>query len=292
MSLIRHVGFLLCVFVACEVGAEDTKQLSDLTTDQAKKLITEYRSKTLSLDGLKTLTPEIASVLALHEGARERDSGWAQLSLNGLTRLSSESAEALAKYQGILHLQSLATLDSEPLVKKLASQQGELYLDGLLTLSPEFAVILAGNSGTRDIQLRADAIIHRGDRAASVLRFTHLPELNLAAASGLSKHDGILVLNGLTILPPDIAAELAKHKGTLVLNGLKTLSVESAAALSSSSGEIALKGLSKLSPEVAEALSKHTQKIYLDGSTEISEAALRVIRKHPKARLADRYRNN
>ena len=82
------IRFLLCLalFGAAPGRAEETDQLTALTVEQAKTLAQD-KSGRLLLDGLKSLSPEVAAELAKCEG-------W--LSLNGLTALSDEAAAAIA----------------------------------------------------------------------------------------------------------------------------------------------------------------------------------------------------
>ena len=207
--------------------------------------------------------------------------------MNGLKKISLEAGDALAKHTGRMEIKSLTELSSLPLAHKLAAPKRELHLDGLESLSPEVAAILVTNRGAFEDRSRTGVVFRRRDRAASVLRFTNLASLNLGTAKALSKHSGVLVLNGLETISPDVAAVLAKRDGgTLVLNGLLELSPETAKALATYSGEIALKALGELSVDCAKVLSTHRHKLYLNGPTEISPVALKFIRKHPNVRLA------
>jgi hypothetical protein len=58
-----------------------------------------------------------------------------------------------------------------------------------------------------------------------------------AAADALSKHKGLLELNGLTSLSDAAADSLSKHSGPLELNGLTSLSDAAADALSKHGNE-------------------------------------------------------
>jgi len=183
----------------------------------------------LSLNGLETLSPEVAAALARHPASARF--AIADISLNGLTRLTPETAAALAAHQGAVALKGLQALDSLPLAQKLARQWGELELNGLTTLTPEIAAILATNEGVLVDRTRPGVELHRADHAPSVLRLDNLPTLDASTAQALAKQKGILVLNGLTALAPAAATALVKHQGRLYLTGLTSLSHESRAAL-------------------------------------------------------------
>jgi len=99
-------------------------------------------------------------------------------------------------------------------------------------------------------------------------------------AEYLSKHEGILLLEGLTTLS-DIAAEhLSKHEGDLYLRGLTTLSDIAAEHLSKHKGRLDLDGLTTLSDTAAEHFSKHKGRLDLDGLTTLSDTAAEHLSKH------------
>ena len=74
----------------------------------------------LSLDGLSTLSTEVAEALADCQGE-------AFLSLDGLTTLTPEAAEALAPYEGNISPYGLKTL-SPKAVEALARHEGYRWL--------------------------------------------------------------------------------------------------------------------------------------------------------------------
>ncbi len=88
----------------------DTNEIKTLTVEQAEALLSRLelqRGFTLFLDGLTTITPEVAEALAKYKYG---------LFLNGLTTITPEVAEALAKYEGeYLYLSDLTTITPEAL---------------------------------------------------------------------------------------------------------------------------------------------------------------------------------
>lgn len=97
---------ILCVtaMTAINLQGQDSYKLTEISVEQARELIAKATKKSpLRLDGLTTLSPEVASELAMHRGR--------VLGLDGLTTLSPEIAAQLAKHKGeILSLNGLKTL--------------------------------------------------------------------------------------------------------------------------------------------------------------------------------------
>jgi len=323
----RH--FFFAAIAACALPswalAQDSSKLTTLNVEQAREVMARKPSMVHSGDGgfgsfdaLTTLSPEVAEVLVNNDGALSfngltelspetaavlakhppmRQFGYADLRLNGLKTISPEAAEALAAHQGKVLLYSLEKLDSLPLAQKLARQWGELRL-AITDLSAPIAAELARHRGTDEDKTRPGVILRRQDGAASVLRIDNLSALSPETAEALAAHEGVLVLNGLTSLPPAVAASLAKRTGnsnavrsngssltakrtgTLVLNGLETLSTESAAALCAFTGELVLKGITELPPETAAALAQHKGRLHLTGLTKISTETHAALQRH------------
>ena len=305
--------------------AQDSSKLTSLNVEQARAVMAKKPTTMGSIDGgfasfdaLTTLTPEVAEVLVKHEGALSfngltelspetaavlakhapsKSFGAADLRLNGLKNLSPKAAEALAAHQGKVLLYSLEKLDSVPLAQKLARQWGEVRL-GVRELSPPITAELAKHRGTEEDKTRPGVIFRRQDGAASVLRLDNIASLTPETAEALLAHEGVLVLNDLTALPPAVAASLAKRvgnsqavrangssltakrTGTLVLNGLETLSTESATALSAFTGELVLKAITELTPGTAAALAKHPGRLHLTGLTTLSPETHTALQAH------------
>ncbi len=312
------VATLVTCLLAGAAFAQETKNLTSLTVEQAKDLAAKKSVTTsgldgvfwsfdglttlspevadmlvkpavsLSFNGLTDLSPETAKVLATH--AASPRFGYADLRLSGLKRLSPQAAEALAAHQGMVLLYGLETLDSVPLAQKLARQWGELRL-GLTELSPQIAAELAKHRGTEVSQKEGPQ--HRIDRAVSVLRIDRLRSLTPETAEALAAHEGVLVLNDLVSLDPQVATALAKRvgnrklnrPGTLVLNGLESISPQAAAALAPFSGELVLKGITKLTPPTAAALAAHKGRLHLTGLTDVSPRVKAALKPHPSVLL-------
>ncbi len=98
-----------------------------------------------------------------------------------------------------------------------------------------------------------------------------LTTLSTEAAAELARSEGWLSLNGLTSLSHETAVTLAAHKGQLHLDGLTSLSEVQAQVLAGHNGELSLNGLTSLSDEVGVSLAKHTGgRLYLKGVKSLS----------------------
>lgn len=311
------VGLAACVALAGSVVAQDVSKLKSLTVEKARELVAQKPVTRAGLDGrfwpfdsLTSLSPEVAAVLAevniplsfnglteispetaaaLAKHPANAKAGFAHLRLNGVKRLSPEAAAALAAHEGKVLLYSLEQLDSLPLAQRIGNETGEIRL-GLATLTPEIAAELAKNKGTMNFRPNGYG---RVDRAASVLRLDNIESLSPEAAEALAAHEGLLVLNGLTSLQPEVAASLAKRTGnskvgrtgTLVLNGLPSISREAAVALAKFPGELVLKAITTLDPETAAALAVHKGRLHLTGLKTLSPDAHAALKAHPNLLL-------
>jgi hypothetical protein len=197
------------------------------------------RVQTLSLAGLRTLDPPVATALGQHKGT---------LVLDGIRKLDDAAAEELKHHFGSLDLNGLRSL-SPSAARALAYGGGpwpdflmlhiRLRLNGLRTISAESAEELAGYQGT--------------------LWLNGLRELTPAVAAALSRFSPCsslerLNLYGVRRLTPAAARQLVPFEATLCLGGLTSVSVELAEALVELKGRLCLPNLRSLSPEAAEVL--------------------------------------
>jgi len=90
----------------------DTNSIQTLTVEQAEDLVrTAAEGQALSLNGLNTLPPEVAAILATHNGA---------ILLNGIEEMSADAERALENHRGVLQCRGLTTLKSAVLAAKLS----------------------------------------------------------------------------------------------------------------------------------------------------------------------------
>ena len=252
----------------------------------------------LSLDGLTTLTPNVANALARHKG---------RLSLNGLTEITSVPlAEKLAEQSDFVDLSNLVEISQE-VASTLAKYEGDLFLDGLTTLSPNVANALAQHKGwlslnglttltydvaeslsrhqgelglgvtTLEPQIASLLAMHRGD-ALYMRNLRGLQNGQLAGklldswAYQVEAELTAMLFDRLETISEEAATEIASRKGVLLLNGLKTLTPRLAKILATHEGTLNLSGIEEISEETAEALSPHAGLLHLTGLVNISNS--------------------
>jgi hypothetical protein len=190
------------------------------------------------------------------------------LSLSGLRRLSPSAARGLGQHRGVLILDGLKEISDE-VARELGNHFGSLELNGLRSLSVAAATALARGGGewpkgfTFDDQLSLSGLRSMSGEVArelaryqGPLRLDGLRELTPEVAEALSgfkpqcTYDR-LSLGGLRRLDPDGVRRLAPLRATLSLGGLRTVSPELAEALVEVSGRLHLPAVRGLSKEAA-----------------------------------------
>ena len=290
--------------VTAVAPALETASIRTITVEDAKRL-SQDRSGTLLLDGLKTLPPEVARELAKHEGS---------LSLNGLKDISNDAAAALGQHKGALYLDGL-TMISDASAAGLAAHQGDLSLNGLTAIPDEIAGGLVRHTGgwlslkglTTLSPAAARALVQRkGGYQGWQLHLDGLTTLSPEAAAALAEMSGHKwngQLPRFTTVPDDVARALAKEGSNLRsmpgltaisdeaarllvpriggnLPALKSLSTELAKALALSRDHLVLNGVTTLSDEAAKALTEKAigrNVLYLNGLTSLSPVAAKAI---------------
>jgi hypothetical protein len=163
--------------------------LTELSVVSAKHLgQPKTRGLTLSLGGLKKLSPEVAFALTPGIVPCKRQN----LELNGVTKLTPEVARILAKHSGVVCLDSVTELPPD-VARALAEQipeaedfGGFIQLNGVKSLSAESAKGIASRYNRLDLN--------------------GVVSLSAAAAKALATHQGYgLHLMGLTQLDEDAA---------------------------------------------------------------------------------------
>jgi mono/diheme cytochrome c family protein len=246
-------------------------------TPEVAELVVKSARQGINLDGLTTLTEDLAKVLAKTNGS---------LSLNGVKTLPDAVAEALGKVGVPLLLNGLEQI-SPTAVGKLGANpnvRSPVFLEGLKTLTDETANALAASPRWTGGLPRLTEV---SEKVASALASSRawngaLPgvkSLSAAAAKALAARSGNLTLDGLDTLPDDVATALAGHRGgTLSLDGLKTLSDGAAAAISAHAGRLSLAGLPTLSAAAAKSLAAHAGDwLTLDGVKTLPPEAAKAL---------------
>ena len=206
---------------------------------------------TLRLDGISSISREVAAELIRHEGGG--------LSLCGLQHLEDDEAALLSQYPAkkYLRLDGITHL-SAPAAESL-SNRGNVSLEGIVELSPAVALALS----QRKTSLSLDSV----------------KTLSVDAASALSRCSGSLSLNGLEDISEEVAKALGSYKGSIELDGLATLSRNAAESLALNKTWVSLDGLSELDPNVAESLisASPSMSLSLKGLVTLSEELAGVL---------------
>jgi len=284
----RHlVLYFVCLSWVCgaPLHAEDTNQFQQLKVEQAQRLAQD-KSGRLMLNGLKTLSPEVATKLAKHEG-------W--LSLGGLAAISDEAAAALGQHKRALHLDGLTKI-SPASAAALAAHRGELSLNGLTAISDDVAKALARHTGGRLFLKGLTTLSPAAARALSQRKGGGpIYQIHLDGLTTLAPEAGaaLAVMNGhnwngrlprFKTVPDDVARALAKKEGNVrSMPGLTAISDEAAKLLLPKIGGN-LPVLKTLSPEVAKVLAKARGHLVLDSLTSLSDAAAKALTENAQNR--------
>ena len=227
----------------------------------------------LTLPNLKRLSPEAARLLAEFKGP--------DLELPALVDVAPAAAEALAACPARLVMIGLRrrfaglealTPDDVPLVRLMSREQVGVRLESLESLDAPEAVVTARTLAA----------------ATTLLALPRVQRISVAAARELSAFKGqLLVCDGLTELPPDVAEALAAIQVPDVrLNGLRELSPETAACLARCgiphATDLYLDGLATITPEAARELAAFTGgRLSLNGLSELSSEAAAALAASP-----------
>ena len=243
----------------------------------------------LSFAGLTELSPALAAALATNN----KNVLW----LNGLKTLSPDVARELAGHQGDLGLMGLESLDRGT-ATLLAGHRGALHL-GLKRLPPEVAHGLARHHQALQcdqleaLDPRAAAALTRGPETLS---FNGLREIDAETARALAAHDGTVFLSGLASLPPEVAEPLLADRPPAaqgrrpevvvelaLLTGLTPRLAEAIVQRGNRNGEeFEFAGVETLdSAEVARVLATTQQRIALPRLRKVTPAAVFSLRKNP-----------
>ncbi len=222
------------------------------------------RTEKFEFDQLKTISPEVASILSEQPYA---------ISLNGLLppepgepqnpfipklmyanykagpkelsvyALRVIREEVMRRGDDILRLDTLKELSVEG-ARELAQFNDLLILDGLQDLSPEVARELVQHHGgslhLNGLHTIKDETIEELSRYQGNLALDGIRSLSVRACEALSSMPGTLWFGGLHVLDKAAAHALASHRGALIARHLPNLSEDVAAELAEYKGELSL----------------------------------------------------
>jgi hypothetical protein len=295
-------GKAALAFASGGVRFSNALMLSNLESLDAETaaVLADYDEGPLFLDGLATLSPEVARALkAFKGGPRSRASFGGCLSLAGLETLSPEAAEELAAFGGEALFLGVRDL-SEPAFRRLMKFRRRLYLPRLARIPPGAAESMADYRGPGLSILGLTSLSTEEARVLTGLgnrwngRLPNVKNLSPETAAVLAGFKVVNeVVNKVVRLELDGAhlsrealAEVTLFRGILLLRGLTatTLSDRKLAALAEFDGSgLELGGLTALSPELADRLATTfaTRFLYLDDVTDLSPEAARALAGFP-----------
>jgi mono/diheme cytochrome c family protein len=302
---------------------EGELSLNGLTSlsDQAAKALANHKRGRLYLNGVTTI-----STVAVQALATRKAGGKLPVQLDGLTSLSPEVAAVLAELSREQWEGRLPNLKTIPDGVALALAKRELgfyklpyLLEGLTTISDEAGKMLGPKLNGRlpalkvlsvelaeELAKRRGDVLFRGD-----LNLSGLKSLSPVAARAISKWDGQIYFDGLTEISDETLTALAEHKVPpgekffVHLRGLKTLSDEGAAILAAwpkwcgdlpaltalsekSAAALAssrnwngnLSSVKTITPEMAKTLAGRQGNLWLDGLTTLAEETAKELASH------------
>lgn len=301
-------------------------KLVTLTAEQARPLVDRKPAgarggSSLSL-GIRTLTPDVAKVLATHPGplylngltdipvdaeialtCRDKN----HLSCCGLTSLKSGQLAAFLDHRSSPRLEDLTYISSEAASVLVRKNGCDLNLNSLVSLGPDVARALGRNKkgylqrfgfrspeearpqvlfgkGPNGTNHRIDIKVPDSDAWYCDLLLDGLTEVDPEAAAAVAEYgDGTLSLNGLSDLAPEVARALAQHGGHLSLLGLKTLSAEVARELARHRGGMSL-GIERLSDESGKIIAG-AEGLLIPHLVEATPGTLAAIKARPGLRM-------
>ncbi len=265
--------FLASAPAAEIITTEATFKVVDADVEFARRLV--GRREHLTFTELKTLSPEVAAILARHP---------ANLSFPALQQISPEVAKALSgKQQHSLQLDGLQEM-SHDIARELASANCALSLRGVSAITPEVAESLIKPGGTLSLGLTAipPDVASVLAKHSGWLSLDSLRTIDAESAAALAEGKHRLSLNGLNWLSPDVAKALGNYDGDhLDLNGLPSLDLATANKLAQArcQGGLHLDGLTTVTSKILEALANGNSGFSVQGLKEIDTETKQTLEK-------------
>ncbi|MEN9634328.1 MAG: hypothetical protein RL077_2732 [Verrucomicrobiota bacterium] len=312
--------------LASHVGELSLNGLPSLSDDVAKALAAHAKGR-LYLNGVSSLSAAAAQALATRKAG-----GKFPVRLDGLTSLSPEVAAVLAELprdQWEARLPNVKTI-SDDVALALAKRELGFFkfpylLEGLTAISDKAAKALGPKIYGRlpalkvlSVELAEGLAKKRGDVILrSDLNLSGLTTLSPAAARAISKWEGHIYFDGLTEISDETLQSLAEHKASpgdrlfVHLRGLQALSDEAAAILAawprwcgdlpaltalSEKSAVALApsrnwngnlpSLKTITPGMARTLAGWQGNLLLDGLTTLSVETAKELASHQGGTLS------
>ncbi|MFM2197548.1 MAG: hypothetical protein RLZZ505_980 [Verrucomicrobiota bacterium] len=302
MKIIRHIDVATAKHFI-ENDKEVSLRCAVSIDDDAAEIVSKYHGP-LELDSLASISKEVAKSLGSYKGLY-------YIGLNGLKTISPQVAKELSRSSGSLYLNGIKEL-SPTAAYHLAKHKSSLYLYGLTKISHKVAICLAKHQGVIIDALHIGGLVRLSKITAEALSQSKgnlclraLPKISIPVAKALAKHCGTLFLDDLYDMPVEIALAFSEHRSSLVIRHLETLSPAAAKALAMHQGDLTIhcrrcelsdasiqelayhrgkglsfSGLEKLSDRAAASLSKKRGYLNLDGLKSLSDLAAESLSKH------------
>ena len=146
----------------------------------------ELYSGDLSLGGIKSLTPEMATILAGKIGG---------LNLNGLTCLQVDLAKALSAHRGSIYLNGVKTITLEA-AQEMSKHDGKVFFDSLRNLPDEIQKVFRKMDGYAGPRLRPPL-----QDFEFLSKLLDVPQSALARLAGVSQWGGRTPLYRVFFIP-------------------------------------------------------------------------------------------
>jgi|694.fasta_scaffold94849_2 hypothetical protein len=258
LSAVREMSVDAAAALAKHSGRISLPAVEILSADAAAALFGEG-GKSLELDGLHDVSPEVARAMA---GCRRSSLGI------GISVLSPDIAAILAKRRRHLSFPNLKSLSVDS-AEAFQAHDGPLdwLIFGKTFITPQVADTLLGHEGglafsVDRLEPGVGDILARHKSMVGVA----LVEIDSVALARkmFSEDTASSSLRRLRTMSPEIAAEYVRWQPGY-LSSLDTLSVEAAKELAKDTHDINLPAITKLSPELALALTDRKPAVYLGG---------------------------
>ena len=271
-------------------GALMLTSLESLDAETAA-VLAGYDEGPLFLDGLSTLSPEVARALKNFKGGPRSFASFGRcLSLAGLETLAPEAAASLAAFPGEALVLGVRELP-EAAFRRLMKFQRRLYLPRLARIPAGATEAITDYRGPGLSLLGLSSLSPEQARALTELgvkwngRLPNVKNLTPETAAVLAEFKGPrLELDGAT-LSQEALEKVAGYRGLLLLRGLTTLSDAQLAVLEAfNGGGLDLGGLARVTPDLAKQLATFATKfLSLDDVTELSPEAAATLAGFPGA---------
>jgi hypothetical protein len=228
--------------------------------------LSRFKGERLLLNGLVSITPEVARHLA---GVKS------QLVFNGLKSISSEVAQALSEHKNELHLNGIRTIKAGELAP-LMRCKGSIGLEGLTSLDHQCAKLIVDGSkstGSRSRQV-----------SKQEWRFPSIKRIDDSALTALMGLQGTLQL-GIRKLSLAQARICSQFKGEKLILDIVSIDAKIADALSAYHGCLDLGNVTQIDDSVASILVQRTGELKMWGLENVTENTREMLKNVDSSRL-------